>query len=261
MEHLRNLVNIFKDDYPELKAREEMFKHLEDTLLPHLLRVIQKDATLLAEVELFPGVKVKWVDDDEHWQRLHLALMYSVLRGDPKEKFGKIFETFKSMMPGGSEQADEIQKLLDDEETQSSLTEMLELVMSTRLISIVGDIMQSVSFDDLGFDFENPESILETLRNPSESSALNTLMERAKSVLEDRVRTGKINQVELQRDIELIRAKFQSAFGKYMNEQVLGVQGNTTGNTAQQILSNHPDARRARMMARLQKKQKEKARK
>ena len=46
-----------------------------------------------------------------------------------------------------------------------------------------------------------------------------------------------------------------------MNEQVLGVQGNTTGNTAAQILSNHPDARRARMMARLQKKQKEKARK
>lgn len=259
MDHLRTLVNLFKDDHPELKAREEMFKHMEDTLLPHLLRVIQKDATLLTEVELFPGVKVKWVDDDEHWQRLHLALMYSVLRGDPKEKFGKIFETIKTMMPGaGSSQIDE---LLNDEDTQSSLTEMLELIMNTRLISIVGDIMQSVSFDDLGFDFENPESLLETFRNPTESAALNTLMERAKTVLEDRVRSGKINQVELQRDIELIRAKFQSSFGKYINEQVLGVQGNTTGNTASQILSNHPDARRARMMARLQKKQKEKARK
>jgi hypothetical protein len=261
MDHLRKLVALFKEDHPELKAREEMFEHLEATLLPHLLRVIQKDVKLLEELELFPGIKVKWVDDDEHWLRLHLALLYSVLRGDPKEKFSKIFETVKGMMPGGSTQADEIEKILDDEETKSSLSEFLELIMSTRLVSLVGDLMQSVSLDDLNIDFENPESILETLRNPSESEALNTLMERAKAVLEDRIKTGKINQQELQRDIELIRAKFQSSFGKYMNEQVLGVQGNTTGNTGAQILSNHPDARRARMMARLQKKQKEKARK
>jgi len=260
MDHLRKLVALFKEDHPELKAREELFEHLEATFLPHLLRVIQKDAKLFEELELFPGVKVTWVDDDEHWLRLHLALLYSVLRGDPKEKFSKIFETVKGMMPGGSAQADEIEKILEDEETKSSLSEFLELIMSTRLVSLVGDLMQSVSLDDLGLDFENPESILETLRNPAESEALKTLMERAKTVLEDRIKTGKINQHELQRDVELIRAKFQSAFGKYMNEQVLGVGGNTTGNTAAQILSNHPDARRARMMARLQKKQKEKAR-
>jgi hypothetical protein len=261
MDHLRNLVALFKADHPGLKAREELFQHLETTFLPHLLRVIQKDAKLLEELDLFPGIKVTWVDDDEHLLRLHLALVYSVLRGDPKEKFSKIFETVKGMMPGGSSQADEIEKILEDEDTKSSLSELLELVMSTRLVSLVGDIMQSVSLDDLNFDFENPESILETLRNPSESEALTTLMERAKAVLEDRIKTGKINQQELQRDIELIRAKFQSSFGKYINEQVLGVQGNTTGNTAAQILSNHPDARRARMMARLQKKQKEKPRK
>jgi hypothetical protein len=261
MDHLRTLVNLFKDQHPDLKAHEDLFKHLEETFLSPLLRVIQRDATLFDEFELFPGRKVTWVDDDEHWKRFHLALMYSVLRGDPKEKFGKIFETVKGMMPGGSTQADEIQKLLDDEETQSSLSELLELVMSTRLLTLVGEIMQSVSFDDLNLDLENPESILELLRNPSESTALTTLMERAKAVLEDRIKSGKINQAELQRDIELVRAKFQSAFGKYINEQVLGVQGNTTGNTGAQILSNHPEARRARMMARLQKKQKEKARK
>ena len=41
---------------------------------------------------------------------------------------------------------------------------------------------------------------------------------------------------------------------------MLGAGGNTTGNTGQQILSNHPDARRARMLARLQRKQQEKTR-
>lgn len=261
MDHLRALVALFRDAHPGLKAKEELFQHLEDTMLPHLLRVVQRDSKLFDEVELFPGIKVAWVDDDEHWKALQMALLYSVLRGDPKEKFGKIFETLKSLVPGGSAQADEIEKILEDEETKSSLTELLELIMNTRLLTLVGDIAQSVSFDDLDLNFEDPESILELLRNPTESSALNTLMERAKAVLEERIRSGKINQQELQRDIELVRAKFQSSFGKYINEQVLGVQGNTTGNTGAQILSNHPDARRARMMARLQKKQKEKARK
>jgi hypothetical protein len=55
----------------------------------------------------------------------------------------------------------------------------------------------------------------------------------------------------------MIRAKFRSSFGKYLNEAILGDDGaDRTGNTSQQILSNHPDARRARMLARLQKKQK-----
>lgn len=261
MEHLRALVGLFREKHPGLKAREELFKHLEDTLLPHLLRVIQKDNALLSEVELFPGIKVEWEDTEDNWKKLHMALLYSVLHGDPKEKFSKILDTLKGLIPGGSAQADDIQKILDDEETQSSISEILELIMSTRLLGLVGDILQSVSFDDLGIDFENPESLLEMMRNPSESPVLTTLMERAKEVLEDRIRSGKINQQELHRDIEMVRAKFQSSFGKYINEQVLGVQGNTTGNTANQILSNHPEARRARMMARLQKRQKEKARK
>jgi hypothetical protein len=95
------------------------------------------------------------------------------------------------------------------------------------------------------------------LRNPQEHTGLNEMMEKAKTILEEKVKSGKINPNELRRDIEMIRAKFQSSFGKYLNEAILGDDGaDRTGNTSQQILSNHPDARRARMLARLQKKQK-----
>jgi hypothetical protein len=87
-------------------------------------------------------------------------------------------------------------------------------------------------------------------------------MDRAKMILEDKIKSGKINQQELAKEVEVIRAKFQSSFGKYLNEALLGEEtGPRTGNTAQQILSHHPDARRARMMARLQRKQQEKGRK
>lgn len=263
MEHLRKLVTHFKGkDVPGVpKATEALFAHLEETFLPHALRILKKDNALLAEVELFPGVKVPWEGTDEEWKLLSMAVLYSVLHGDPKEKFGKLLETFKSLIPGGSAQADEITKILEDEETQGSLQEMLELVMNTRLASLIGEIASSFEMSDFGIDLEDPAQILELLRNPQGNETLNDIAERAKSILEDKLKTGKLNQQELIREIEMLRAKFTSTFGKYLNEMIVGDGGGgTTGNTSAQILSNSPEARRARMLARLQKKQKEKAR-
>lgn len=261
MDHLRKLVEVFQEKHTGLRAREELFVHLENTFLPHLLRVVQKDNTLLSEVELFPGIKVEWEGTDDNWRRLHMALMYSVLHGNPKEKFSKILESVKGMIPGGSAQADEIQKILEDEDTQNSMSEMLELIMSTRLVSLIGEIVQSLEFTDLNINLEDPAQLLHMLQNPQENEALKEIMDRAKMILEDKIKSGKIDQNALRRDIETIRAKFQSSFGKYLNQAVLGEDaGNTTGNTPQVILSNHPDARRARMLARLQKKQQQKTR-
>ena len=49
---------------------------------------------------------------------------------------------------------------------------------------------------------------------------------------------------------------------KYMNEMVVGPRDQPhTGNTSRQILSNSTEARRARMLARLQRKLGEKSRK
>jgi hypothetical protein len=261
MEHLRNLVNLFKEEHPELRANEELFQHIETVLLPHLLRVVKRDDTLFEEIELFPGIKVDWKSSDDNWKKVQMALVYAVLNGNPKEKFAKIMEAMKGIIPGTAAQADEVQSILEDEETQSSMSEMLELIMSTRLVSLVGEIIQSINLEDINIDFEDPERLLQMLRNPQQSEILNEIMLRARDILQEKIRTGKLNQNELRRDIERIRAKFQSSFGKFLNQAVLGEDtGNTTGNTAQQILSNHPDARRARILARLQRKHEQKTR-
>jgi hypothetical protein len=266
MEHLKNLVMYFRGKGLNVpKATEDLFAHIEETLLPHLLRVFQKDNTLFTgegHVTLIPGVDISgiWTGDDEGWKVVHMALLYSVLHGDPKEKFGKIIDTIKTIVPGlgGGRSTDEIMKVLEEEGTQSSLKDMLDLVMNTRLASIIGDIVQSIKFDDLDIDLENPEQLLYMLENPAASPVLTKLTERAQAALEERIKSGKINQQELIREVEMIRARFQSEFGRYLNEMVVGPGGNTTGNTAAQIMSNSPDARRARMLARLQRKQREK---
>jgi hypothetical protein len=167
----------------------------------------------------------------------------------------------KHVLPETHRDTDEILKTLGTDETSSAMTEMFELLMKTRLASIVGDIAASINLEDIGIDFERPEEILEALQHPERSQAVRQIMEQVKSMLEERIKSGKINQQELIREVEMLKAKFQSSFGTYMKEMVgIGREGAGTGNTAEQIMSNSPDARRARMLARLQKKQREKGR-
>ena len=267
MEHLKNLLQHFKERMPGVKfpkASDELFAHIEKELLPHLMEIVKKDNALFTDKdtapELFPGIQVKWDGSDEAWQKVRMALMYSVLHGNPKEKFAAIFEQLKGAIPGGRQ--DEVMSILEDEETQNSLKEIIDLVMNTRLATVIGDLVQSIKFEDLDINLEDPDEMIRLLRNPHDSEALKEIMSRAQEILKDRIETGKINQQELIREIEMLRAKMTSSFGKYMNEMVVGQREQpATGNTSRQILSNSPEARRARMMARLQRKLGEKSRK
>lgn len=275
MQHLRDLITYFKDRDAETnagakidlpRASDEVFAHLENTLLPHLMRVVQKDDTLLRDPStvLFAGCDVShlWEGGDSAWKKVQMALLYAVLNGNPKEKFGKILETVKGMLPGGAGgPADEISKILEDEDTQSSITEIMELIMNTRLASLIGELVSNVSFDDLDLNLEDPAALLEMMKNPGEHPVMKELMDRAQQLLQEKIKTGQINQQQLVREIETIRAKCVSSFGKYLNEMMVGAPGNTTGNSAAEIMSNSPEARRARMLARLQKKQRDKIRK
>ena len=269
MDHLRSFINYFKSKSPGTpfpRATTEYYDQLTALMTPHAQKIMRKDNSLFRGEHVpqpFPDVDIRmlWDGSDEVWKRLHMAMLFSFFQGDPKEKVAQIMESMKQVLPETHGDTSEILKLLATEETSSSLTEMFELLMKTRLASIVAEIASSISLDDLGIDFDQPADILEVLQHPERSPAVRKIMEQVKTLLEDRIRTGKINQQELIREIETLKAKFQSSFGKYMNEMVgVGREGPATGNTAEQILSNSPEARRARMQARLQRKLHEKGR-
>lgn len=269
MDHLRAFVQYFRNKSPGTtfpKANAEYYETFTELMTPHALKILQKDNSLFRGEHVpqpFPDIDIRmlWDGSDELWKRLHMAMLFSFFQGDPKEKVAQIMESMKQVLPETHGDTSEILKVLASEETSSSLTEMFELLMKTRLASIVGEIAASIELDDLGIDFEHPEEILEMLQHPERSPAVRKIMEQVKTLLEDRIRTGKINQQELIREIETLKAKFQSSFGKYMNEMVgVGRDGPATGNTSEQIMSNSPEARRARMQARLQRKLHEKGR-
>ena len=261
MDHLRAFIKYFKDKHPDAvlpRASDEVYSHLTDAMTPHAMKIMQKDNSVFRgenAAQPFKGIDFRplWDGSEEAWKLLHMAMIFSFLQGDPK--------AMKHMLPETHRDTDEILKTLETEETSSALSEIFELLMTTRLASIVGDIAASINLEDIGIDFERPEEILEALQHPERSHAVRHIMEQVKTMLEDRIKSGRINQQELIREIEMLKAKFQSSFGKYMNEMVgIGREQPATGNTGEQILSNSPEARRARMQARLQRKLREKGR-
>jgi hypothetical protein len=82
------------------------------------------------------------------------------------------------------------------------------------------------------------------------------LIESVQKGLNDRIKSGKFKAEEIQRDVERIRALLQVSFGKFINEQMFG--GEKPAVPAAVYMSNSPEARRQRMIARLQKKQRDK---
>jgi hypothetical protein len=268
MEKLATFINHFKTKHSEIRfprASEELYVHIQTVLLPHALKVVQKDNGLFKgsdAVQIFPDVDIRtvWDSSDDAWQKLHLVMIYSFLQGNPKEKIAKIMEALQGMLPGGTAK-NEIMDILGKDETESSINELFDLVMNTRLATIVGDLITSIQLDDLGINFDDPDDLLRSIQHPEQSELVQTIVKRAQVLLEERVKSGRINQAELVREIEMLRAKFQSSFGKYLNEMVVGAGGNTTGTSGRDLVSNSPEARRARMLARLQRKQREKGRK
>jgi hypothetical protein len=254
MRYIRNFLDYCKSEFEGLsfpRTSPETTKHLEDTFLPHIFRIMKKDNSIFTECEIFPGTKIPTLNDDG-WKKFQYAMLEVVFSGNPTEKLSELMGSFKENLPGGKT-TDEINEILEDKETKDALNEMLELVMKTKFAGIVIEVLVEMDYDELGLDFENPEYILKLIKNPTENPSVNKFMENSQKLLKQKLESGKINQADIRQELETIRAKFQSTFGKYLNE-MMGTDGNTTGNTGQQILSNSPEARRARMLARLQKK-------
>jgi hypothetical protein len=269
MDHLRAFIKYHKDKHPDAalpRASDEVYSHLTDAMTPHAMKIMQKDNSVFRgenAAQPFKDIDFRpmWDGTEEAWKLLHMAMIFSFLQGDPKAKVAQVLEAMKHVLPETHRDTDEILKTLETEETSSAISEIFELLMTTRLASIVGDIAASIKLEDIGIDFERPEEILEALQHPERSQAVRTIMEQVKTMLEERIKSGRINQQELIREVEMLKAKFQSSFGKYMKEMVgIGREQPATGNTAEQILSNSPEARRARMQARLQRKLREKGR-
>jgi len=248
-------LNDLKEDCEGLVFSDSAVADFEEMITPKIMKVLQRDRTIFEEsFEVF-GKDVSTIlrskpELDKYWKHIQSCFFASFLSGDIKGKIGKLLESFSGAFEGQTE----IDKLLGSEESRSKVSEIMEFVMSTKLAKVVTSLVETIDISSLGIDFDNLEDAMKSIQEPS-NKIMENIMKKVKEELDMRLRRGDFTKEQLMRDIENIKVKIQEAFGDMFNDMLGGRKAEVP---AAVIMGNTPEARRARMMARLRRKVAEK---
>jgi hypothetical protein len=257
--------------FPEYVAEELCINldrdvpHVEDTYLKHIIPIIKKDETFFDEERTIFGVnlsqlwKTEGVSDETKeaiWKHLMVSIFACFLHGDIKQKFNKVLDIVKTMWGASGQENDEVTRILNDENSEGYLKEIYDYAMNTRLAKIFMKMVEEFDISDLEseIDTEDPMKLLEMIKNP-EHPTMKKFVDRIKNTIEEKMKRGELTQQLIQSEIEGIKAKVISLFGNAFGDMLGGRRGE---HTPQVMMGNTPEARRQRMLARLQRKARDK---
>ena len=261
-ENLTTLLTELRTSYPETAFQDvnvEVNVGELEAMYPHALRLLQKDPEFfnMEGLTLF-GVNISELDGtDSIWKGLHMSLFSSLLHGDMKNKMDLVLNTIKSVWSSSGQSSDEIDRILNDDNTKDHLQDVFDYVTNLRTAKIFLSILEEIDFTTIGIPLDNPTEMMAMARNP-EHPVIKKTISKLQALLHDKMERGELTPHQFQSDIEGIKAKVRSIFGDAFNE-ALGIGGRGRGDVpAAMLTSSSPEARRQRMLARLQRKQREK---
>jgi hypothetical protein len=256
----KEFLNDLRSAFPDVKFnpfREDQITEFEEWCTPNILKILQKDGTLFTDPCIVFNVDISPLYASQTamiWKHVQHCAMASFLSGDLKGKLSKVLDSLKTVWGGAGHNTDEIDKLIGNEETQDKISELIEFVMNTRLATIVTSMMENINLDDLGIDFESPEDVMNMFQNMNGNPTIQKVMKKVQGILEEKLRKGDFTKEMIVQDFETIREKLKAAFGDMFNDMLGGRRADVP---TQVLMGNSPEARRARMIARLQRKVKE----
>lgn len=257
----KEIKTTFFNDLPDSSETvDETVKHIETTWYPYLIKIVQRDASFFSVPITFRGVDLSplWNENEAHrellWKHVLMCVLGSFFHGDFKEKIGVVMSTVKTMWGMSGQENDEISKLLEDEESEGHFKEILEYLQNTRLAKIFMELVEEIDISELDLDFENPQDLVDVLRNP-EHPKMKKIIAKIQGLIQSKVQRGVISQQQILAEVEGIKAKIQGLFGNVFNDMLGGRKADVPAGV---LMSNSPEARRQRMLARLQKKQRDK---
>ena len=240
-------------DYP---AEVERFKTL---VQPHFMAAIKKDDDLFKEPrEFLRGIDFSELYKDASekkkeaiWNYTRMFLMSSYLGSDIMETVKGLWSKFT-----GKESTDEVDEILKDESTQNGLQDLLETLKDTRIFKLGMEVMENLNVEALGLeaiDFTDIPALMEMVKNP-EHPVTKKAISSVQKIIEQKMRSGSLKKEDFVREIEMLKEKFKHSLGKLFKAEMFGEQQDRPTASAADLTSNHPEARRARMLARLQRK-------
>jgi hypothetical protein len=247
------------DVSPVLKFEDDL-KILE-TFYPDALKILQRDDSFFSEkprVLFNVDLSAIWARDgvskEDLWKGFQLCVLSAFLHGDIKEKIGSMIDIFKSYWTKTGTDSDEINKILNDKASENHFKEILEFIMNTRIAKIFTEIVEKIDVKALNINVENPDELIEMIKNP-EHPTIKKIITKIQNMLKDKMKRGELTQQQITAEVEAIKAKVTSIFGNIFNDAMGLNRGETP---AAVLVGNSPEARRQRMLARLQKKQRDK---
>lgn len=253
--------SVFEDFCKEIFPGEEISidvcKAVDEfeTFYPEIVKIIQKDNSFFdTERIVFDRNLSALPNRDGIWSMLLPCLFASFMHGDIKKKADKVIGIVKNVWNASGQENDDITRVLNDDASKGRFEEIIQFVLESRVAKIFKSLMESIDLSEFEINIESPEQLIEMIKNP-ENPTIQSMLKKVQKIIEDKVKHGEINQQVIIQEIETIKAKAIGLFGNIFNDALGGRQADVP---AAVLIGNTPEARRQRMIARMQRKLQEK---
>lgn len=251
------LTPLLDAEYATLDSEKEL-AFASEVYRPLAMELVKKDESLFTVPRMFlRGVDFSlfWNDlngrkKESIWSYLRTALVASYIGDDWVKSLKELWSKYTG------KDSSEIDGILGDDKTTADIQELIEFCKETRICKLGMEMVETLKLEQFGveeLDMSDPAGILHMLKDPN-----HPFMKKAIGVVgsfvETKIRNGSLRKEDLTRELEMIREKFTSSLGKIFKDTMFGAAPNREQQSAQTLLSNSPEARRARMMARLRRK-------
>jgi len=226
-----------------------------EEFLIDIVKILNKDNTFFEVPRNVFGVDLCDYPPETVWKNLLNCVIAAFLQGDIKKKLHKIVPVLKNLWSATDNKNADIDKILNDEKSCNMLQEIIDYVTNTRLAKIFINIIKEfdmTEFEDIKID--SFEEVLEMMKNP-ENPIIMKIKNKMQYYMNEKVKTGELSQRIVQQEIESIKSKLMSLFGNSINEFMGGSENQIP---TEILMSNSPEGRRQRMLARLQRKMRDK---
>lgn len=222
-----------------------------------IVLIIQKNEEFFANERIVFGRNLSLVDESKRetiWKNLLPCLLCSFFHGDIKTKVDKVSQIIKNLWNASGQKNDDITQILNDDQSQGRFQEIIDFVLNSRLAKIFTNLVESFDVSEFELNITDPTELIELLKNP-ENPSIKKMQEKIQSTIKQKIQRGEISQQTIVSEIEAIKAKVMSLFGNIFNDALGGRKSDVS---AAVLTANSPEARRQRMIARMQRKVREK---
>ena len=252
---LVDLNSKFPDIIKSSKLDENDIDKFQELFIGNIAEILKKDSSLFDEPkEIFGGdlSQIFKQNPDLIWRHIQPCLFSSCLHGDIKSKLKQFLPEIIGAFKEQFGNADEIDEILEDEAKTSKISDFFEYLKESMFATLLLSVFESTDLSEILSI--NPQEFVNDPSKLQQHPIVAKIQGQIQTIMRNKIEKGEFTKERIMNEFEVFKQKVQELFGEYMNETM----GTTKSDLPPEIImGNSPEARRARMLARLQRKLKD----